>query len=112
MRDSVVRVIYLVDPRRALFRDFNHGLLEEVRSGRVAILVASIQPPDQMVKYLTTHRLNGFSVLQAVESGLQVSATPVVVLLDSSGNVLDSWAGLQSQSGESTIVAAIRRAAS
>jgi hypothetical protein len=84
--------------------------LDVVRDGSLSLGVASIQPPDQMREYLSTHRLAIASMAQLRESGVSIQGTPTLVLVGADGLVRKSWGGQLSSDGEQDVIKMARAA--
>ena len=81
--------------------------LSQVRTGNLRLGVVSLQPADDMRKYLSAHGLGIESVITVPESGFNVMGTPTLVLVRRDGVVQRSWGGWLNGEEEKTVVASI-----
>lgn len=66
---------------------------DAVNSGRLQLIVASIQGEPAMKSYLASHDLPVAAILPAASTGLGIRATPTLVVVDSNRRVVGSWEG-------------------
>ena len=81
--------------------------LSQVRSGNLRLGVVSLQPADDMRKYLAAHSLGIEAVISVPESGFNVMGTPTLVLVRRDGVVQRSWGGWLNGEEEKTVLASI-----
>lgn len=86
------------------------ALTPSVGEGRVALTVARVGEADELSRYLQAHEFVPTEVVGVRESGLRVSGTPLLVLLDQNGAVVSSWAGLLESNQEGDVIAAVEKA--
>ncbi|MDQ3068839.1 MAG: hypothetical protein M3R55_03810 [Acidobacteriota bacterium] len=67
--------------------------LPQVAAGRLRLSVVSLQSQEQMQAYLEANGLRMERIVSLRDSGLNITGTPVLVLVSPDGIVRDSWGG-------------------
>jgi hypothetical protein len=82
---------------------------EVVQQGRLSLGVVSLQPVDEMRRYLAANDLAIERVIPGSLLGLRVRGTPTLVLLNETGVVESSWVGRLNDVQENDFAEATRR---
>lgn len=85
---------------------FYNQVSEACRSGNVRTNIAAVFPntANEVQEYVKRHSLR-MDVVPAIDlNGLKVSATPTLILVDSTGKVLDFWVGKLSEENQREVM--------
>lgn len=77
-------------------------------TSKVHIVAVFPQPVGDSERFLVSHGLSGLQAKQAMLWQMGVSATPTAMLIDASGNIVESWVGKLKPAQEAALIARLR----